>query len=106
MAKKLQKAQFGRSVEKSTYKTPSSDGGYAKNKTKVVFNKEGDIVKSKVKTTTYSPTGNEVGKLSESKATGTTITKRKWDDGKMTSSKTRTGMVPVKKKGGTIKNKK
>ena len=106
MAKKiLKKAQFGREVTKSSYKVPTSDGGYKKVNSKVVSNKAGDITKVKSRTTTYSPTGNTDGKLSEYTAGKTTIQTNKYADGKPTSKVIRRGIIPAKT-GGSIKKKK
>jgi hypothetical protein len=94
MAKDL----FGREVVKSSSKEQTADG-YKKTKTKIVFDKNDDVVKSKVKTTRYTPTGNENGKASEYKASGTTVTKKTFEDGtnKVKSTNTRIGIMPVKK---------
>jgi hypothetical protein len=108
MAKKLAKAQFGREVTKSSYKVPKSDGSYKRVNSKVVSNKEGDITKVKTRTTTYGPTGEREGKLSSYENRGTTVRKQKYspDSNKPTSTRTRVGIIPAKKTGGSIKKKK
>jgi len=96
--KEMAKDIFGREVLKDSYKVQTTDG-YKKVKSKVVFNKDGDIVKTKSKTTRYTPTGNENGKASEYKASGTTVQKRKFEGGSNVPTKTvkREGIIPVKK---------
>ena len=93
MAKDL----FGREVQKDSYKVQTTDG-YKKVKSKVVFDKDGDIVKTKSKETRYTPTGNENGKASEYKASGTTVQKRTYEGGSNVPTKTvkREGVFPVK----------
>ena len=108
MAKKLAKALFGREVTKSSYKVPTSDGGYKRVNSRVVTNKEGDLVKAKTRTTNYEPTGDTEGKLSFYENRGTTVRKQKYspDSNKPTSTRTRVGIIPAKKTGGSIKKKK
>jgi hypothetical protein len=108
MAKKiLKKAQFGREVTKSSYKVPTSDGGYEKINSRVVTNKEGDLVKTRSKSTVYTPTGNSNGKSSEYSAGNTTVSKYKFspESSTPTSKSTRRGIIPAKT-GGTTKKKK
>ena len=108
MAKKLAKALFGREVTKSSYKVPTSDGGYKRVNSKVVSNKEGDILKVKSRSTDYTPTGNTNGKASEYSAGKTTVQKFKYSPGsqKLVSKSTRVGIIPAKKTGGSTKKKK
>lgn len=75
---KTRKRLFGGTVTTATSKDYNYGGdGYTRSKTKIVENRKGDIVKTKVKKTSYAPTGVENGKMSESKKTGTTkIVKR------------------------------
>ena len=109
MAKKvLNKAMFGREVTKTEGRQRNSDGSYNKVKTKMVFNKEGDLVKTKQKSTSYEPTGQMIGNLSVYEPGKTTVTKQKYTSGSSepTSKKTRSGIIPVKKQGGSVKKKK
>lgn len=85
-----------REVSKSTGKTRNADGGYTRSKSKVVFNKKGDLVKSKTKETKYTPSGEPVGRLQAYKPAGTTVTKKKFNKGEITSSKTRPAIRPVR----------
>jgi hypothetical protein len=97
MAEKMKKNLLGREVSKSTTKTRNTEGGYTRSKTKVVFDKQGNVIKSKVKSTSYSPSGETSSKMQKYKPTGTTVTKRKFSDiGKTTSSKQRPGIMPVR----------
>lgn len=108
MAKKLAKALFGREVTKSSYKVPTSEGGYKKINSRVVTNKEGDLVKARSRTTMYTPTGNTDGKASEYSAGKTTVSKYKFspESSTPTSKSIRTGIFPAKKSGGSVKKKK
>jgi hypothetical protein len=105
---KMKKAQFGREVTKTEGRKRNSDGSYNKVKTKMVFNKEGDVIKTKQKSTSYEPTGQMIGNLSVYEPGKTTVTKQKYAPGSQspTSKKTRTGITPVKKQGGSVKKKK
>jgi hypothetical protein len=88
---------LGRTVVKSNDKTYNTDG-YSRSKSKVVLNKEGDILKTKSKTTKYKPVGELTGKLQGFKESGTTVTKKKYSDGKLKSTNTRSSSIPVKAK--------
>ena len=86
---------FGRTVVKSTDKMNTPDG-YSRSKTKVVLDKKGDVLKTKSKVTKYTPVGESNGKLQSYKSSGTTVTKKKYSDGKLKSSNKRSGIFPVK----------
>jgi hypothetical protein len=91
---KTRKRLFGGEVTVSNTKRYDADGaGYTRGKSKVVTNKSGDIIKTVSKKSTYSPTGVESGKLSESKKTGTTKVVKKYSAGSTTpKSVKKTGM--------------
>jgi hypothetical protein len=65
---KTKKNILGREVSKSTAKTRNAEGGYTRSKTKVVFDKQGNVVKSKVKSTNYSPSGENFWQNAEVQA--------------------------------------
>ena len=77
---KTRKRLFGGTVTTSERK--NSEGiGYTKTKSKVVENRKGDVVKTKVKKTEYSPTKLENGKFSEFKKSGASKTVKKYTGG-------------------------
>ena len=88
---------FGRSKKTFESKTPNYGGeGYKRTKTKVVFDKSGNVIKSKSKSTEYAPQSTN-GKLTTYAPGKTTVTKRKFDtSGKMTSNKVRPSNMPVR----------
>lgn len=77
---KTRKRLFGGTVTTSERKD-NDQIGYTKTKSKVVENRKGDIVKTSVKKTKYTPTGREGGKLSESQKVGTTKVVKKYKGG-------------------------
>ena len=77
MADKIKKNLLGRTVSKSSYQyNDPTSGNLVKKKSRVVFDKNEDVAKSKVRTTTYKPTTTE-GKMTTYKKTGASVTIKK-----------------------------
>lgn len=75
--KNLKKNLLGREVTKTTSRTNNTDGTLTKRKTRVVFDKQGNVLKSKSKSSNYAPK-EQVGKLTKyEKVKGSTTTTKK-----------------------------
>ena len=77
MPEKIKKNLLGREVSKTTSKRSNTDGTLTKRKTRVVFDKEGNVLKSKVKSSNYAAK-EQAGKSTQyEKVKGSTTTTKK-----------------------------
>lgn len=80
MADKIKKNLLGRTVSKSSYQyNDPTTGNLVKKNSRVVFDKNEDVAKSKVRTTTYKPTSSD-GKMTSYKKEGSSVVRKKGSD--------------------------
>lgn len=96
---KTRKRLFGGTVTVTKGKKYDNEG-YSRSKSKIVVDKKGNITKTVYKKDKYLPTGNESGRLSESRKVSSTKTTKKYNDGSNKPSSVRVKTKLSNKKNG------